>query len=40
MSYFQETYSHSKNKIKVKYDFPNYITKSNLIHQNLTKRLI
>ena len=40
MSYFQETYSHSKNKIKVKYDFSNYITKSNLIHKNLTKKLI
>ena len=28
MSFFPESYSHSKNKKKVELDFPNYITKS------------
>ena len=35
MSYFPEPYSHSKNKVKVKLDFP-YYTAILIIQQNLT----
>ena len=45
MSYFPELHIRSTNKIKIKLDLSNDVTKSNLknvtstIHQNLLKRL-
>ena len=46
MSYFPDPYTHSKSKMKVELDLPNYATKSDLkmqqvlTHQNLLKKLI
>ena len=34
MSYFSEPYTHSKNKIKVQLELPNYVTKSDLKKRN------